>query len=97
MSLSTIFRSPHFIDLILAFTVLEGLFLILARRRLHFHRAENARETRPAAIVLLLLPGLCLMLALRAALAGAAWPWLPVALAAALIAHLADIRARWFD
>jgi hypothetical protein len=43
----------------------------------------------------MLLPGVCLMLALRAALAGSAWPWVPLALAAALLAHLADLRARW--
>ena len=50
---------------------------------------------RPIDIVWMLLPGLFLMLAIRAALDGAAWPWVPLALAASLIAHLADIRQRW--
>jgi hypothetical protein len=34
------------------------------------------------------------MLALRAALADAAWPWVPLALALALVAHLFDIYGR---
>ena len=51
---------------------------------------------RPIGIVLMLLPGLLLMLAIRAALDGAAWPWVPAALAASLLAHLADLRERWF-
>jgi hypothetical protein len=46
-------------------------------------------------VLTLLLPGVCLMLALRAVLADAAWPWLPVALLAALASHLADLRMRW--
>jgi hypothetical protein len=43
----------------------------------------------------MLLPGICLLLAVRAALAGAAWPWVPMTLAAALVAHLLDLRSRW--
>ena len=48
----------------------------------------------PIGIVLMLLPGVFLMLAIRAALDGAAWPWVPAALAAALVAHIADLRGR---
>ncbi|WP_428541835.1 hypothetical protein [Rhodopila sp.] len=51
---------------------------------------------RPIGVVRMLLPGVFLMLAIRAALDGTAWPWLPLALAAALVAHLADLRQRWF-
>jgi hypothetical protein len=43
----------------------------------------------------MLLPGVALMLALRAALAGAAWPFMPALLLTALLAHLADLWARW--
>lgn len=120
--------SPHLIDLILFFAVLEAVGLILLRRRLGPRRPSAAAATaassstalsqssssgqypshtadgtaRPppvgtAEIILLVLPGLCLMLAIRAALAGAAWPWVPAALAAALVAHLADIRKRWLS
>jgi hypothetical protein len=46
-------------------------------------------------IGLMLLPGIFLLMALRAALAGASWPWVPMALTAALIAHLLDLRQRW--
>ena len=48
-----------------------------------------------AAVGLLLLSGIFLLLALRAALAGSVWPWVPAALLAALIAHLMDLRHRW--
>lgn len=79
----TLLTSPHLIDLILAFTVLEAV--VVVRRR----------GLSPAATVVMLLPGICLLLALRAALAGTAWPWVPAALAASLVAHLLDLRRRW--
>jgi hypothetical protein len=80
--------SPTLIDLILVFTVVEGVALMLVRRR-------SGRGLSGSAVGLLLLPGIFLLLALRAALAGGAWPWVPVALLAALVAHLLDLRARW--
>jgi hypothetical protein len=78
-----LFVSPHLIDVILLFTVLEGIILVSLRRL----------EGR--AVVLMLLPGACLMLAIRSVLAGAPWPWLPLALVGALLTHLADVAARW--
>jgi hypothetical protein len=93
------FSSPHMIDLIVGFTILEAILLILARRlrgfRLGVRLPGHDGKIRPITIVLMLLPGLCLMLAIRAALDGAAWPWVPAALAAALVAHVADVRERW--
>ena len=83
--MAEIFRSPHLIDVIVGFAILEGVWLAVARRR----------TVRPIAIALMLLPGVLLMLALRAALADAAWPWVPAALAASLVAHMADLRERW--
>ncbi len=74
--------SPHLIDLILLFTAVEALVL-----------GHNSHHR--VAIGLMLLPGICLLLALRAALAGVAWPWTPAALTLALIAHLLDLRQRW--
>ncbi|WP_428491294.1 hypothetical protein [Rhodopila sp.] len=59
-------------------------------------QATERRAIRPIGIVLMLLPGVFLMLAIRAALDGTTWPWLPAALAASLVAHLADLRQRWF-
>jgi hypothetical protein len=76
------------IDLVLLFTALEAAFLILWHRR-------TGRGLSPAAVWRMLPPGICLMLALREALAGRAWPFVPLALMAALIAHLLDVKARW--
>jgi hypothetical protein len=76
------------IDLVLLFTVLEAAILILWSRR-------AGRGLSPTVVWRMLLPGICLMLALREALAGRAWPFVPLALTAALIAHLADLKGRW--
>jgi hypothetical protein len=78
-----VLTSPHLIDLILAFTVLEAVVVV------------RLRGLSPAATGCMLLPGILLLLALRMALADAAWPWVPVALAASLVAHLMDLRVRW--
>ncbi len=40
--------------------------------------------------------GACLLLALRAALTEAAWPWVAVFMTAALIAYVGDIRRRLY-
>ncbi len=77
--------SPHLMDLIVLFALLEGTFLI---RWLRGHVPARA-------VIAMILPGVCLMLALRATMAGAAWPWVPAALAGALIAHLWDNWMRW--
>lgn len=44
-----------------------------------------------AAALLRLLPGALMVVALRAALTGAGWPWVAAALALSLPAHLADL------
>jgi hypothetical protein len=80
--------SPHLIDAILAFTLLEGAAIVLWHRRTGCG-LPGRRSVR------MLLPGFCLLLALREALAGDPLPWVPAALAAALVCHLADLRARW--
>jgi hypothetical protein len=77
------YTSPHLIDLILLFTALEGV--ILARWR----------KIPARTVTVMLLPGLCLLLALRMAMAGAAWPWVPVALTGALVTHFFDMRERF--
>ncbi|WP_242138624.1 MULTISPECIES: hypothetical protein [unclassified Sphingomonas] len=41
-----------------------------------------------------LLPGAIMLLALRAALLGLAWPWIALALAASFPVHLADLGRR---
>ena len=76
------------VDLVLAVTIGEALCLIAWRRR-------TGRGLTPAAVAALLAPGICLMLALRAALTES-WPgWIGYWLAAAFAAHLVDLRQRW--
>ena len=45
-------------------------------------------------LVLAFAPGACLLLALRAALTGAGWPWIAAALAASFPFHIADLIRR---
>ncbi len=86
--MSELFADGRIVDAILALTVLEAAGLIL------LHRATG-RGVPPSEFLLNLLSGLCLMLTLRLALGGAAWPWLGACLLASLLAHLADLRRRW--
>ncbi len=81
-------EAPALVDLVLIVTVTEGVVLALLYR-------GTGKGLSAAAAARMLLPGVCLMLALRAALAGDVWPFVPLALTAALIAHLADLRGRW--
>jgi hypothetical protein len=82
-----LYASGHIVDLILALVAVE--FVILAWRR---------RSPRPASalidIALTVAPGVCLLLALRAALTGAPWPLVAAWLAAALPVHIADLIRR---
>jgi hypothetical protein len=75
--------SPHWIDLIGILVALEGLLII------------RWRGLPPMATVRMLLPAVFLLLALRCALAGMAWPWVPAALTVALVVHLWEVAARW--
>jgi hypothetical protein len=81
--LRTILTSPHLIDLILALTLLEAVVVV------------SRRGLSAIAMARMLLPGVFLLLALRAVLAGAAWPWMPAALAASLLTHIVELRSRW--
>lgn len=80
---AALLTSPHWIDAIAILTAIEGLLII------------RARGLSPLATLRMLLPALCLLLALRFALADRAWPWVPLALTVALIVHLWDLAARW--
>ncbi len=87
MTLASFFTHGHVVDLVLAVMVFEIAFLIWRRR---------AVLTWGAVIDLLLAfaPGVCLLLALRAALTGAGWVWIAAALAASFPFHLADLARR---
>lgn len=79
--LASFFASGHAADLVLAVLALEALLLL--------------RAGRPAIdVALLLLPGACMMLGLRAALVGADWVWIALPLAASFPVHLADLMRR---
>jgi hypothetical protein len=84
--MDSLVASGRIVDLILAFVVVEAIALAVYCR-------VTGRGLRPLGIVLMLLPGVCLLMALRSALAGdsvtiTAW------LAASLAAHLADLWQR---
>ncbi len=81
------FATGHVADLVLLVLVLEAVLLVVWHRR-------TGRGLAPAAVLGLALPGVALVLALRAALVGAAWPWVAAALTAAFAAHLFDLRLR---
>lgn len=53
-----------------------------------------ARGRPVADIALALLPAALILLGLRAALTGAAWPWIALPLAAAWPVHMADLARR---
>jgi hypothetical protein len=79
--LAAFFASGHAADLVLAVLAVEAVILL--------------RGGRPAIdVALLLLPGACMMLGLRAALVGASWPWIALPLAASFPVHLADLVRR---
>ena len=87
--LQQLVSSGRVVDLIIGFMMIEALMLYLYHRRTSLGPAL-------ADIVAMLLAGLCLLLALRAALTGADWLWVAACLAASLVAHLVDLRRRWW-
>ena len=86
--MAELFASGHLVDLILVVVVIEAAALMLCWNRVH-------RGVAP----LDLLPNLCagafLLLALRTTLGGGGWMIASGCLAAAGLAHLADLYRRW--
>lgn len=78
--MSEFFASGRAADLLIAVLALEAAVLLLWLKR---------RD-----LLVALLPGLCLVLALRAALTGAGWGVVALWLAASLPAHIWDMRRR---
>ncbi len=76
------------VDAVIALTLIEALVLWLYHRR-------SGRGVALSEVGLNLFSGLCLMLALRVALAGDSVWLVAAALAAAGILHALDIRRRW--
>lgn len=79
---------PRLLDLALALIALEGVALWGWRR-------WSGQGPAPLALLPNLLSGAFLILVARALLSGAGPLWTGAALTAALIAHLADLAARW--
>ena len=79
--------SNGLVDTIISITLLEVAFLLL------YHH-QTKRGLAPHDYLLNVLSGLGLMLALRCCLAGSAWFFIATWLAAAGVAHVADITVR---
>lgn len=79
--LTSLIESGHIVDIVLAVLALEITFLIL-------------RGGRPGVVLVAALPGVFILLALRAALTGADPIWIAAWLAASFPAHLADLKLR---
>ena len=87
MTLQGLFASGHIVDVILAVLIAEAAALI-------FLRGGKTWYVRSINAVVAALPGVCLLLALRAALTGASWTWIALWLALSFPAHLADLWRR---
>ena len=83
--MTALMQSGALADIVIAVMVLEGLLLLALRR-------SRWRSLRTGDVISMLAAGLFLVLALRAALTGAGWPWIAVSLTAAFIAHVVDLR-----
>ena len=77
-----LFASGHAVDIVLAVMIAEFAWL-------------SAKRGWPITDALLrLAPGALMLLALRAALTGQAWPWIALPLALSFPVHLADLTRR---
>ena len=80
--------NSQLIDIVIAVTLIECVALI-------FYHHLTKRGLAPKDYLLNLGAGLCLMLALRSALADAGWMWMVLCLMAAGLAHGTDLWSRW--
>ena len=85
--MNQLFRSGVAIDAILLFVAIEFAALGIWHRR-------TGRGPSALALAPNLAAGACLLLAVRAALVGSAWPWIAGPITLSLVAHLLDLRAR---
>jgi hypothetical protein len=86
--MAELFTSGRIVDLILVLVAIEFVVLAVLWSR-------SGRGVAPLRIVANLASGACLLLALRAALTQASWQMVAAFLAAAFMAHLADLMQRW--
>ena len=86
--MDTLFAGALWVDLVIAFTLAEGLALSL------YHRTTG-RGVALTQFGVNMLSGVFLMLALRTALASAGWRWTALWVLAAGLAHGLDLWRRW--
>jgi hypothetical protein len=86
--MDALFQSGRIVDLIIGLMMIETAALIAYRR-------FTGRGIATAALLANMAAGGCLLLALRAALAGASWTLVAIPVAVALPLHLLDMRGRW--
>ena len=82
------FLSGHVVDLVLCVVAFE-IAAVWAYRR------ATGAGVKTSDLLANLASGVCLLLALRAALTHQPWIWVAGALLAALVAHLFDLSRRW--
>lgn len=87
-AMADLFASGRIIDLIL-------IALALEVGAIGAYRGYRGRGIRASELVATAAAGACLLLALRGALAGAAWAWIAGWLLLGLGAHVADVSLRW--
>ena len=75
------FASGHAVDIVLAVILVEVAVLI-------------TRGREPIAVIVAVLPGAMILLAVRAALTGAGWPFVALALVLSFPLHMLDLRRR---
>lgn len=80
--MTAFFASGHAVDLVIAVMLVEAVILRVRRRG------------DGMAIVLTFVPGLLILLGLRAALVGADWPLIALPLALSFPVHLVDLWSR---
>ena len=88
LTVDTLFAGPLWVDLVIGFTLVEGLALTL------YHRVTG-RGIAPAQFGANMISGVFLMLALRSALAFAGWRWVALWVLAAGLTHGLDMWRRW--
>lgn len=88
MNMEALFSGTRLIDVVIIATLLEWAALSLVWKR-------TRRGLAPVTLSLTLLPGLCLMLAVRGAILGLPWYSVALLLSASGLTHLIDIKKRW--
>lgn len=87
-SFTELFQSGRIADIVAVVIVIEAIMLITVKY-LTGHGINSGK------VIALLVPGFCLVMALRSVMADEPWYWLALWLTLSLIAHLIDVWLRW--